>query len=43
MTNTDKATSLEMRWVEVSDISGRTHMEARWIVVDHAPAASHAA
>ena len=44
MTNsTEKASHLEMRWVEVADISGRTQLEARWVLLDHAPTAAHAA
>lgn len=43
MTNTEVSTRLEMRWVPVTDVSGRTHMEAVWIEVGQPTAAAHAA
>ncbi|WP_281178373.1 hypothetical protein [Nocardioides jensenii] len=33
-----------MTWIEVKDATGRTHLEARWSVTTHSPAATvHAA
>ena len=34
---------LSMRWVPVTDESGRTHMEAVWITERQAPASNQAA
>jgi len=34
---------LSMRWVPVTDESGRTHMEAVWITQSQAPASTQAA
>jgi hypothetical protein len=47
--NETKAEQLEMRWLPVIDASGRTRMEATWVVVPptaavaHEQAATHAA
>lgn len=43
MTNTEVSTRLEMRWVPVTDASGRTRMEAVWIEVGQPTTAAHAA
>jgi hypothetical protein len=38
------STQLSMRWIPVTDASGRAHMEAVWITEGaEAPAANHAA
>ncbi len=34
---------LSMRWIPVTDTSGRTHMEAVWITEAQAPEATQAA
>jgi hypothetical protein len=37
------STRLSMRWIPVTDASGRSHLEAVWITEDsEAPAANHA-
>lgn len=46
--NTTMAERLEMRWLPVADESGRTRMEATWVLVPAAtsaqqPAVTHAA
>lgn len=41
MTNTETTTRLEMHWVPVTAVDGRTHMEAVWIEVGQ-PATAHA-
>jgi len=33
MTHTNMTNGLEMRWFPVADATGRTHMEARWVLV----------
>jgi hypothetical protein len=38
--NETKAERLEMRWLPVIDASGRTRMEATWVVVPSAAAAA---
>ena len=48
MNETTQAERLEMRWMPVVDATGRTRMEATWVVVPAAAApleaaASHAA
>ena len=43
MTNTEVSTRLEMRWIPVTDASGRTHMEALGVEVGQPTAAAHAA
>jgi hypothetical protein len=48
MTTQRQASDLLMRWVPVTDASGRTHMEAVWVAPKPArpqvqPATSHAA
>jgi hypothetical protein len=47
MMNTTDSERLEMRWLPVTDPSGRTRMEAIWVAVapgaSQAPAITHAA
>ncbi len=43
MTNTEVSTRLEMRWVPVTDVNGRTRMEAVWVEVGQPAVAAHAA
>lgn len=38
-----KTNDLTMRWVPVTDESGRTHLEAVWIIETEAPSATQAA
>lgn len=33
MTDIEMSSRLEMRWIEVSDGNGRTHLESRWLEV----------
>ena len=43
MTNTEVSTRLEMRWVPVTDASGRTHMEAVCFLGGQPTTPAHAA
>lgn len=43
MANTTTSTQLEMRWVEVTDESGRARMEARWVDPAAETSSAHAA
>lgn len=36
MTDTQMSSQLEMRWLPVTDETGRTHLEAHWVEVGHA-------
>lgn len=36
MTDTKMSSQLEMRWLPVTDATGRTRLEAHWVEVGHA-------
>lgn len=43
MTDNNRRSQLEMRWVQVTDARGRTHLEAVWFTPAETASAAHAA